>query len=211
MNSCWNVYSCFILPKSAWILSMWIERTKMESFPTKSRVKTLFSMKHTEQPCSAHCFSLALQQLLSAHTHFYLHWQYPLQTNLILFSTSHSRLVFLFHTSVLMKQRGLSRLEQRPLFCVQKSCTQLREVCVRGKAFAAMKISRWQLCNQYILWPPVSSITLLMSSQCLINLALCWWDMLSLPVCYLFLFNFNVSIAQMYLWMKVSVPKRKWQ
>lgn len=93
-NSFWNIYSCFILPKFPWILSMWIERTKMESFPTKSRGKTFFSRKHIEQPCSAHCFSLALQQLLSAYTHFYLHWQYPLQTNLILFSSSHSPLVF---------------------------------------------------------------------------------------------------------------------
>lgn len=177
MNSCWNIYCCFILPKFPWILSMWIERTKMEIFPTNSRVKTFFSRKHSEQPCSAHCFSLALQQLLSAYTHFYLHWQYPLQTNLILFSSSHSPLGF-FHTSMLMKQRGLSKLEfghysmYKSPDWKKKTHTQPTAVCVRGKAFAARKISRWQLCNQYILWPPVSSITLLMSAQCLINLAL---------------------------------------
>lgn len=120
MNSCWNIYSCFILRKFPWILSVWIERTKMESFPTNSRVETFFSKKHTEQPCSAHCFSLALQQLLSAYTHFYLHWQYPLQTNLILFSSSHSSLGFFSYIRADETERTFQTWVW-PLFYVQKS------------------------------------------------------------------------------------------
>lgn len=146
---------------------------------TKSRVKTLFSRKHTKQPCSAHCFSLALQQLLWAYTHFYLHWQYPLQTNLILLSSSHSPLVFLSYICADETEefpdwsKGHYSMYRSPVW-KKKTHTQPWAVCVRGKAFAAMKISRWQLCNQYILRPPVSSITFLKNSQCLINLALYW-------------------------------------
>lgn len=178
MNSCWNIYSCSILRKFPWILSMWIERTKMESFPTNSRVKTFFSKKHTEQPCSAHCFSLAIQQLLSAYTHFYLHWQYPLQTNLILFSSSHSSLGFFFIHPCWWNREDFPNLSLAIILCTKiligkrKLTPNPQQFVLGEKAFAARKISRWQLCNQYILWPPVSSITLLVSSQCLINSAL---------------------------------------